>query len=146
MTGVQKLGAYIGHSQGTTIFFASLATDPSFADNFRSYVALAPITYITHQGSLLITTLADANILNMMKLVGVKTFAFDSTDPVSPITGKMAASAPNWYNEILKEVAGGGRNSAIGNDRFVVMASHFPGGTSMKNAMHWEQIFKSKTF
>ena len=62
-----------------------------------------------------------------------------STDDVSPIFGKMMALKPN--PELILNfsylIAGTGGNSSLNYSRMSVMASHEPGGTSIKNVLHW---------
>ena len=53
LTGYPKL-AYIGHSQGTTQMFYGLAHNEAyFAEKVNLFVALAPVTKISHTKSIL---------------------------------------------------------------------------------------------
>lgn len=44
-TEVEKLSAYIGHSQGTIQMFARLCLTPEFSDNMNIFVGLAPVAF-----------------------------------------------------------------------------------------------------
>lgn len=46
-TGQEKLH-YIGHSQGTTSFFALAASQPEYNDKIKLMVALAPVAFMTN--------------------------------------------------------------------------------------------------
>lgn len=46
-TGKEKL-SYVGHSQGTTIFFACMASRPEYNDKITLMIALAPVAHMTH--------------------------------------------------------------------------------------------------
>jgi len=106
---------------------------PRFAKNFQSFVALAPITFLDKERSLLVRALADADVVNLMKLAFVKKFLFLSDKEVSPLYGKMVALAPNWMDNLMELVTGFGKNTNLTMSRQPVMASHEPGGTSLKN-------------
>lgn len=49
-TGLEKI-SYIGHSQGTTIFFAMAAEMPEYANKIVSMHALAPVAFCKHMKS-----------------------------------------------------------------------------------------------
>ncbi|KAJ6240394.1 lysosomal acid lipase-related [Anaeramoeba flamelloides] len=49
-TGFEKLG-YVGHSQGTTMMFCLLTTNPEYAKKINLFVALAPPVYVSHSNS-----------------------------------------------------------------------------------------------
>jgi pimeloyl-ACP methyl ester carboxylesterase len=57
-TGHKKI-AYIGHSQGTTqLFYALSKNQDYFADKMSIFVALGPVTELTHIGSPLLSFVA----------------------------------------------------------------------------------------
>ena len=45
-TGVEKLH-YIGHSMGTTVFFALMSSQPEYQKHIASMIALAPVATVT---------------------------------------------------------------------------------------------------
>ena len=56
-TGQQKI-YYVGHSQGTTSFFAMLSEKPEYNDKIIKFVALAPIVYTYNARSPIIDVFA----------------------------------------------------------------------------------------
>ena len=81
-TGGQKV-AYIGHSQGTTQMFTGLATNQDyFKDKVPLFVALGPVTKISHTGSEIFsfashfyTELYDTcNVLGIHQMLGANWF------------------------------------------------------------------------
>jgi len=74
--------------------FAKLSEDPSFSDNFKTFIALAPVTTFTLP--LLISAITEAGTLNLLKVASILTPEFNnlgmlSTAKVSPIFGKIAS-------------------------------------------------------
>lgn len=49
--------AYVGHSQGTTQFFALTALRPDYNEKIAAMVALAPIAYMGHMSTPLVKLL-----------------------------------------------------------------------------------------
>lgn len=44
----QKKIHYLGHSQGSTVFFSMAAQRPEYNEKIRLMVALAPVAFISH--------------------------------------------------------------------------------------------------
>ena len=76
-TGQEKL-VYVGHSQGTTQAFAAFSEQPELNSKVALFVALAPVAYVDHQKSILISLLADFDIANILKFFGFKDFLPDA--------------------------------------------------------------------
>lgn len=55
--GVNKI-FYVGHSQGTSQFFAMAATKPSYNKKIALMSALAPVAHMNHMASPLLVPLA----------------------------------------------------------------------------------------
>jgi len=53
---------------------------------------------------------------------------------------------PDTLIRIINIIAGHGSNSSYNKDRIPVMASHEPGGTSMRNMQYWSDIGRNKKF
>ena len=61
--------------------------DPSFAQNFQSFVALAPITSIEKQLSPLGPYVAYSYFIDIMMSLGIGSFCFFSNEAVTPWIG-----------------------------------------------------------
>jgi pimeloyl-ACP methyl ester carboxylesterase len=66
--------AYVGHSQGTTIAFASLSQNPSLARKIDLFIALAPVAYVFNQKSLLIQYLSTLEVDVLLQFFGQEQF------------------------------------------------------------------------
>lgn len=63
---------YIGHSMGTAIFFVLCSERPEYQEKVRSMVAMAPIAYLNHVKSPIMTFLssvADPLAVSVAKLL-----------------------------------------------------------------------------
>uniref|UniRef100_A0A1I8M8H8 Lipase n=1 Tax=Musca domestica TaxID=7370 RepID=A0A1I8M8H8_MUSDO len=54
----QKAIHYVGHSQGTTVFFALMSTRPEYNEKIKTAHMLAPVAYIGNMSDKFVTTLA----------------------------------------------------------------------------------------
>lgn len=140
-TGVEKI-SYIGHSQGTTIFFMLTMHNPTFIESsIDHFVALGTVPNIAHTHFSpieIMDKIADilraVNIFNTFnlsntqrKLVanfcktgpGVCKTAFDAATSIKP-TGRMDYT--NIYNYMY----------------------YYPGGVNKNNLLHWSEIHVMK--
>lgn len=49
---------YIGHSQGTTVFYVMCSEKPEYNDKIRAHFSLAPVVYMSNMGSPLLKAIA----------------------------------------------------------------------------------------
>jgi lysosomal acid lipase/cholesteryl ester hydrolase len=137
---------YVGHSQGTLIMFSKLADDQTFARKIRKYFALAPVATVAHiRGAL--SFLAHYFHLEfdlLYHLVG---------DDLSGLT------EDNFVYEMIKHLFCGSHGDALcanslgmfmgpesnqlNETRLPVYLSDLPGGTAMRNLIHWMQMVLS---
>ena len=60
VSGAEKV-IYVGHSQGTTQFWASACLDPSYLNSkVKAFVGLGPVSYVSHMWSPLAIALYDS--------------------------------------------------------------------------------------
>ena len=133
VTGVEKMGGFVGHSQGCSMFFAKVILDASFADNFNSFVGLAPVSTIDSTPSHLIQIAIDLHLADLLNMIGIHHLLELSDKEVSPLFADLIALIPDTLMDIIKMIAGHGKNSVYLKTRIPVMAAHEPGGTSMPN-------------
>ncbi|XP_059610594.1 lipase 1-like [Phlebotomus argentipes] len=81
---------YIGHSQGSTVFFVMMSSFPEFNDKVRSMQALAPAVFMSHVKNPLVRSLA--------KFVNVMTFTWRTLQLDEVIAGD------NLFNRIVKVI------------------------------------------
>lgn len=134
---------YIGHSQGTLIMFAKLATDEKFHLKIRKFFALAPIGTVAHiEGLFNYLSKFVLKLPFIERLFGGKEFL-----PVTWLTklfGKYICGF-RYINplcdSVLFQIAG--PDNQFNQSRLPVFLSHTPAGTSTQNVFHWTQMVKS---
>jgi len=141
-TGQTKL-TYVGHSQGTTQAFAGFSINPSLAARVNLFVALAPVSYLSHQTSLLLSLLSTFDVIKLIELFGFREFLPDAT-----LLQKIAPGICNWVpwgcEDFLFLLTGFSDN--LNSTRIQVYVSETPAGTSVKNMDHWAQAEKNGKF
>jgi hypothetical protein len=68
-TGAKTL-TYIGHSQGTIQAFSGLTLNPVTASQINLFVALAPVAYVNNQRSVLLSIMADLDVVAFFEIFG----------------------------------------------------------------------------
>jgi pimeloyl-ACP methyl ester carboxylesterase len=141
---------YVGHSQGTMIAFAEFGNlNNTVQNNVSFYGALAPVVHLGHIESplkYLFNLAADPERV-FHDLFGYKDFL-----PQSNIIKWLAKHAcgniifdPLVCENILFLICGPDKKN-MNNTRMEVYISHEPDGTSVKNMIHFAQLFHSKQF
>ena len=136
-TDGQKV-AYVGHSQGTTQMFSALSENSAyFEDKVPIFVAVGPVTKISHTGA---------------QLFSFTSHFYDEVVDTADLLGIHEIGGANWYDkaatnlfcvhipefcEVLSELFVTDNPDLDDNDRFAVYAAHSPNGTSMKDVMHY---------
>lgn len=135
-TGVSKVSAYIGHSQGTIQAFAGFSLQPALSEKVSLFAALAPVAYVNHQKSPVFSLLADLDVDEMFMLFGFKEFLPDAT-----ILQKLAPGICDWVphgcDDFLFLICG--ESNHVNATRLPVYLAQTPAGTSVRNMHHWAQ-------
>lgn len=139
-TGKQQL-TYIGHSQGTSQFFVA-AQDPGVKPlldkHVNFFVALAPVAYLKHQSSLLLSVVTKLRLGAVIEAAYPYGF-LDNPDTEASIAHFFCKITLGAICSITVDVICGTSNmdspAAITN-----MTAHFPAGTSVKSLNHYEQL------
>jgi len=142
--GVDKVH-YIGHSQGTTQWFAHHATNIDSQVNFKSFVGLGPVMYIQHVGgvfsySVIIELLYE--FLNFLGLGELMTMPGDS----SALLGEVCNYGSYVCENVIKLICGFTEGANFNTTRVPVMSSHEPGGASLRTLHHWIQMIGKPGF
>ena len=141
---------YVGHSQGTMIAFAGFGRpDSVLQNNVSFYAALAPVAHVGHMKSPLkyLSDLSKNPERALHLLFGYKDFL-----PQSNIIKWLAKYAcgsvifdPLVCENILFIICGPDKKN-MNNTRMEVYISHEPDGTSVKNIIHFVQMYLSNQF
>ncbi|XP_055375623.1 lipase 1-like [Condylostylus longicornis] len=147
VTNYEKIH-YIGHSQGTTIFWVMGSERPEYNNKILSMQALAPIAYLNKVRSPLI---ALVNILGTLdtaaKILGIKQLLPHHEYVVQ--TGlylcQDVAITHSLCSNLIFLIAG--FNHEEWNTKMLpAIIGHVPAGCSVKQAIHFGQIKRSSTF
>lgn len=146
-TGVAKLDAYIGHSEGTTQFFAGASLKPDFyADKVKLFVGCAPVTRLDHSSNMAMVYASQIikPITALVEAIGLYDLISLSKTP-QWLLGEFCTALPklcqysdqgfiDWSDEI--------DNTDREGDKF----AHSPAGSGWRNLVHYAQVIKAKQF
>lgn len=121
---------YVGHSQGTEIMFAKLASDPhEFSKKIKKFFALAPVTTITHIKGLIafLGTHFGNRVEEIFNLFGPRDFLAHNwvTDTFSYIVCGLKITTPTCHNILF--LMGGPESNQFNDTRLLVYMEHTPG-------------------
>jgi pimeloyl-ACP methyl ester carboxylesterase len=139
----QKTVSYVGHSQGTTMGFIGFE-DAQTASMVNVFVALAPVGWVYHTGSVLLKAMADLDAQVWVQLLGIKDFAPD-LDVLKVLLPSICSVTPTACDNIMGLVMGWDTTN-LNNTRLPVILAHEPSGTSTQNILHWTQEVKKNVF
>ena len=135
---------YIGHSQGTLIFFLAYMNDPEFLEkNIKKFVALGTVPNVNNAPHFLIKLFEKSNILDLIPVKNFLSFPKEIGQILVPFC---TSKAKYLCNTILSLSFGGIEDTRridyerLGKNIFL----YEPGGTSLRNMKHWIQIYKAK--
>ncbi|KAM9197570.1 lipase member K isoform 2-T2 [Dugong dugon] len=143
-TGQEQL-FYVGHSQGTTIAFIALSTNPELAKRIKIFFALAPVITVKYTQSPL-KRLAVLSRQVLKALFGDKTFYSHS------LFNQFIATKfcnQKLFHRICSNflfTLSGFDPSNLNTSRLDVYLSHSAAGTSVQNMLHWAQAVNSGQF
>ena len=135
---------YIGHSQGTLVYFLAYMNDPEFIEkNVKKFVALGTVPNVNNAPHFLIKLFEKSKILNILPFKNFLTFPKDIGQVIVPLcTSKAQALCVS----ILSMAFGGLHETGrIDYDRLAkTIFLYEPGGTSVQNMKHWIQVYTAK--
>jgi pimeloyl-ACP methyl ester carboxylesterase len=136
-TGFPKL-TYMGHSQGTLIMFALLSEQPEWADKLTTFVAVGPVGTVRNLTAQIIIETANSPLLEALNDAGIYDFL---PNPDTPTLFYLFCKTMAWICEGVTQWLADMEVKGVDNTaRFPVILAHEPGGTSVMNMMHWQQM------
>jgi len=135
---------YIGHSQGTLIYFLAYMNDPEFIEkNVKKFVALGTVPNVNNAPHFLIKIFQKTGILNLLPFKNFLTLPKESGKIFVPLC---TSKAKFICTSILSFAFGGFHETGrIDYDRLAkTIFLYQPGGTSVQNLKHWIQIYTAK--
>ncbi len=145
ITGQQKL-TYVGHSQGTTQMFAAL-TDPAVSayvnSKVKKFIALAPVVYLAHQTSPLVTLMANsAQLQDASEKFGVNEWLpgpCSQTSMQAAFQASVCRVNPAFCNFGISLFDQNPKYDNLKNlPEYLI---HMPAGTSLRTLLHFKQSF-----
>ena len=140
-TGGKKI-SYIGHSQGTTVFFMLAMQDPTFVEeSFEHFAALGTVPNIAH------TEFAPIDLLDrvyaILRAVGIFN-AFSLTNTQRNLAAKLCKTTPGICGKAFDFGASIRPSGRMDYKNIFNYIYYFPGGVGKRNLLHWSQIHKMK--
>eukprot|EP01089_Gocevia_fonbrunei_P013840 TRINITY_DN3643_c0_g1_i3.p1 TRINITY_DN3643_c0_g1~~TRINITY_DN3643_c0_g1_i3.p1 ORF type:complete len:381 (+),score=69.42 TRINITY_DN3643_c0_g1_i3:81-1223(+) len=137
----EKTLAYIGVSEGTTIAFSGFL-NPELAAKISIYVALAPVAYVHHENSLVMSYLADLDAAQIIAFLGDHEFYLPVA--IHQLIPDICELDPTGCEYILSLLMGPSIHE--NSSRFEYYLNYQPVPTSVKNMIHWSQGVTAEVF
>ncbi|XP_044254321.1 lipase 3-like [Tribolium madens] len=146
-TGQEKI-FYVGHSQGTTVFFVMASERPEYNAKIRLMSALAPIAYMGHLPNPLIFQVAEHyDVINtLVEILHIHEF-LPHYDFITELGETFCSNSSDYRDAcywILNIIAG--FDSEVDPDFIPVITSNAPAGSCIKQFLHYFQEIKSSNF
>ncbi|KAF2893236.1 hypothetical protein ILUMI_12940 [Ignelater luminosus] len=146
-TNQEKL-FYIGHSQGTTSFFALTSEEPEYNKKVRLSIALSPVAYAGHMKSALAHLFAIFEDQIAESLEKNQRYEVFPHNPRLALIGRLFCQDGAATQDLCGLVfyAFAGYSNYLNKTMIPVIATNTPAGSSMVQALHYGQLLKSKKF
>ncbi|XP_063915571.1 lipase 1-like [Zophobas morio] len=140
----QKGLYYVGYSQGSTIFFVMMATQPKYNDKIKVHVSMAPAAYLGHMKNVPIRTIAHWNNFIFFWL---KVLKINEIPPKFLVLIKSGVCffSPRFCNLVFMAIFGY-KPHQVNSDTLTSFLGHFPLPISRKQTQHFLQSVKSGYF
>ena len=141
--GVEKVD-YIGHSQGTLIYFLNYMNDPEFMEkNINKFVAVGTVPNVNNAPHFLIKLFQKSKILNFIPIKNFLTLPPEAGKIIVPFcTSKAKFLCESILKLCFSGITDTGNIDYERLDSTIFM--YEPGGTSLQNMKHWIQIYTAK--
>ncbi len=135
---------YIGHSQGTLMFYLNYMSNPDFLESsINKFIGIANVPNLNNASHFLLKV---AEITKIAELIPIKNFLSFPIEMGEVLVPFCQGKAKILCQSILKLCFGGLTDTGrvdydrLGKNIFL----YEPGGTSLQNMKHWLQIFSDK--
>jgi len=137
---------YVGHSMGTTIMFALLASKPEYNNKIHSFFALGPVAQIKYTTSpIKLFAPQAAQFKFILELVGTGEF-LPSTNFMKFLGETFCRYIPKIACQSVIYVAFGYDPYQSNTTRLPVYVAHCPAGTSLQTLVHFAQVINTGAF
>jgi len=145
VTGFEQI-YYIGHSMGTTMTFAMLATQPKYNKVIRTMFALAPVAKVEHVRSpLRLLAPVSSQVSFLLHLLGNGEFM--ANDAFLKFISSTICNSPfkDLCSNILFLLCGYDY-AQLNSTRLPIYLAHTPAATSVQTTVHYAQLIQSGNF
>jgi len=143
VTGFPKVN-WVGHSQGTTHFFAGILQDMQQQHKVNAFAGLGPVLTVNNQGNWLLSLLTRVHTAEIVSVFGANEFLVPSNF-MQKLFPMFCTLTPSVCAKVIGMICGFD-NGAFNSSRMAVVAAHEPGGTSTKNMIKWSQAIRTGIF
>ena len=141
-TGAEKV-EYIGHSQGTTIFFMLYMHNPSYVEStINKFISLGTVPNIAYTNFLPIKII-DA-IYGLLEMSQPFTKAISFSLGQRTILSNICKSKPNICKMAFETFSSITPTNRINYETLYPFLYYYPGGTNTGTLLHWSQIHREK--
>jgi len=147
-TGSEQI-FYVGHSMGTTMFYALCSVRPEYNSKIRAMFSLAPIAFMSHMKSPLIqltATIGD-ELGWLLDLMGI--YEFMPSSELLSLVGQVLCNDQAISVDICANVLfiiAGFDSQELNKTLLPVILGHTPAGASTKQLLHYGQEVTSGYF
>ncbi|NXW73878.1 LICH hydrolase, partial [Hirundo rustica] len=142
-TGQEQL-YYVAYSQGTTTGFIAFSSIPELDRKIKMFFALAPVTVSSNMKSPLVRLLDLPEVL--IKLILGHTVVFDKDEVLKQVISRMCTYPMLKMLCSLVFYLPGGFTNSLNVSRVDVYLARYPDSTSLKNMLHWRQLYQTGEF
>ncbi|XP_063930038.1 lipase 1-like [Zophobas morio] len=140
---------YVGHSQGTTVFYVMATTRPEYNDKIKAHFSLAPIAYMKHMTSPLMQILAYfvGPIDALFEMIGWNEFL--PNNELITLAGETLCKDEEVTQALCSNVLFvmcGYSPSELNETILPVLMGHLPAGASTRQVVHYGQEIVSGYF
>ena len=142
-TGAKKV-SYVGHSQGTTIFFMLYMHDPKYMEStIDKFISLGTV-YTINYASLLPVNVVDKIYGLLDKIIDLSTKPIYFGNGQRNLISNMCKKSPFLCKKTFESMENLRSTGRINFDTIYTYFYYFPGGTSANCLLHYSQIHQEK--
>ncbi|EAR86219.1 Ab-hydrolase associated lipase region protein (macronuclear) [Tetrahymena thermophila SB210] len=142
VTQAEKID-YIGHSQGTSIMFASLSEkDPIVSKYLGKFIAMGPVAYVNHSDAMFIDLIKKVKLTALLRKFNIN-YVMMPNQKVNSFVQLVCAYFPSFCG-LFDQALANFDPKTDNLERFKVILGHYPTSTSSRTIEHWQQMLNNK--
>ncbi|XP_025420148.1 lipase 3-like [Sipha flava] len=137
--------SYVGHSMGTAIFFVLCSERPEYQEKIRSMAAMAPIAYLNHVKSPIMTFLSSIADPLAWLCNSLGYYEFRPNGKILLFAGKKFCEANSLFEGVCENMLflyAGYDSKRLIKSILPIILAHTPAGASARQLTHFAQLMK----